>query len=59
LGKRKRSFAMSKDIVCGMEVSDKDSEYRSQYEGQTFYFCSNECKTKFDESPEDFMTAAA
>ena len=28
-GKRKRSFAMSKDIVCGMEVSDKDSEYRS------------------------------
>lgn len=50
---------MTKDIVCGMEVSEKEAEYRSQYEGQTFYFCSDECKMKFDESPEEFMTAAA
>jgi YHS domain-containing protein len=51
--------SMMKDIVCGMEVSEKESEYRSRYEGQMFYFCSDECKTKFDDSPEDFMTAAA
>ena len=50
---------MTKDIVCGMEVSEKESQYQSRYEGQTFYFCSDECKTKFDDSPEDFMAAAA
>jgi YHS domain-containing protein len=50
---------MSKDVVCGMEVSEKESEYLSNYEGQTFYFGSQDCKTKFDDAPEEFMTAAA
>jgi YHS domain-containing protein len=50
---------MTKDVVCGMDVSEKESEYQSQYGGQQFYFCSEDCKRTFDRQPEDFATAAA
>jgi len=39
---------MAKDVVCGMEV-DNDSPYQSTYKDKTFKFCSENCKTKFDE----------
>ena len=44
---------MAKDPVCGMEVSNMN--IRSQHMGSTFYFCSNECKAKFDKNPMQYM----
>ncbi len=41
---------MEKDVVCGMEV-DKASKYKSAVKGKTYYFCSTECKAKFDVNP--------
>jgi Cu+-exporting ATPase len=46
---------MAKDIVCGMEV-DSSSPYESTWEGETFKFCSEGCKTKFDNNPEKYVT---
>ncbi len=39
-----------KDLVCGMEVSE-ESEYKSNVDNTLYYFCSKECKDKFDNNP--------
>ena len=48
---------MSIDPVCGMEV-DESSEFKSNAGGQTTYFCSAECKDKFEKNPNEFTNAA-
>jgi P-type Cu+ transporter len=48
---------MSIDPVCGMEV-DETSEFMSKEGGQTTYFCSEECKEKFERNPNEFTNAA-
>jgi YHS domain-containing protein len=49
--------AMSIDPVCGMEV-EETSEFVSNEGGQTTYFCSAECKEKFERNPNEFTNAA-
>ncbi len=44
-----------KDPVCGMEVS-KETEFHSQIHHQTYYFCSEHCKKKFDLSPNTYIS---
>ncbi|MEM2227677.1 MAG: YHS domain-containing protein [Candidatus Bathyarchaeia archaeon] len=44
-----------KDPVCGMNVNEKTSKFKSVYMGKTFYFCSLTCKNKFDENPEKYL----
>lgn len=41
------------DPVCGREVGT-DSEYSSEYNGITYYFCSAIDKAVFDEHPEEY-----
>ena len=43
------------DPVCGMEVDTATAENTSNYEGQTYYFCSPECKEFFDSEPEKYV----
>ena len=43
-----------RDPVCGMEVDEKNAAGRSQHQGQTYYFCSEDCKEKFDQNPQQF-----
>ena len=45
---------MLKDQVCGMEVDPKKVAGKSDYNGETVYFCSLTCKQKFDHEPERF-----
>jgi YHS domain-containing protein len=45
-----------KDPVCGMEVTYETAQARSEYNGQTYYFDSLECKEKFDKNPERYVT---
>jgi Cu+-exporting ATPase len=45
---------MAKDIVCGMEI-DSPSPYKSIYREETFEFCSDGCKSKFDENPQKYV----
>ena len=40
------------DLVCGMTIDRDTARARSQYEGRTFYFCSDACKRQFDAAPE-------
>lgn len=46
---------MGLDPVCKIEVNTMSAEARSEWGGQTFYFCSQECKRKFDANPEKYV----
>jgi Cu+-exporting ATPase len=47
------------DPVCGMEVNGDSAEAQTQFAGKKYYFCSEDCRTKFEEHPEDYMETAA
>jgi Cu+-exporting ATPase len=44
-----------KDPVCGMQVDPAKAAGTSQDQGQTYYFCSKGCKTKFDANPGPYV----
>ena len=46
---------MAKDPVCGMDVDPTTAKQTSQYEGQTYYFCSPGCKQSFDGDPRRYL----
>lgn len=43
-----------KDPVCGMTIEDSDAVATSEYEGATYYFCSQSCKNAFDHDPPSY-----
>jgi xanthine dehydrogenase accessory factor len=45
-----------KDPVCGMAVSSP-ARYTSDYKGRKISFCCAHCKSTFDKSPEQYITA--
>lgn len=45
------------DPVCGMTIEDGDAVARSDFEGQTIYFCAIGCKRSFDQDPDKFMVS--
>jgi Cu+-exporting ATPase len=45
-----------KDPVCGMLVSPGSAKGQSIFEGETYYFCSARCKSRFDENPLAFLS---
>lgn len=49
---------MAIDPVCGMQVDEKKVTQKTRYNGRTYYFCSKECKTKFEKDPEKYVTKA-
>ena len=42
------------DPVCGMEVEPSTAAGSSEYQGQTYYFCSTGCKRQFDTDPQRY-----
>ena len=46
------------DPVCGVEV-DPATDLRTDYKGQTYYFCSPGCKKSFDKEPEKYTGQSA
>ena len=46
---------MATDLVCGMQVDEKTAAGKSEYKGQTYYFCSPGCKKSFDKGPEKYV----
>ncbi len=47
-------MALSKDPVCGMEIVDENAAPHAVHEGDTYYFCNEGCKTKFDDEPSRY-----
>lgn len=45
----------TQDPVCNMTIEEKDAVGTSTYEAQTYHFCSEACKEKFDGNPGSFI----
>lgn len=48
-----------KDPVCGMDIETSTAAGRTEYKGQTYYFCGSKCKERFDSKPEQFVGQSA
>lgn len=48
------TFAVKKDLVCGMSVSAGISD-TALYKGKLYGFCSNECKDDFLKDPPKYL----
>lgn len=46
---------MALDPVCMIEITPESAEAQLVYEGETIYFCCDECKRIFDADPETFL----
>ena len=47
------------DPVCGMTVDPQTAKHKADFKGQTYYFCSAGCKTKFQANPTKYLEAKA
>jgi YHS domain-containing protein len=52
--KQPKEITMAIDPICKMTVEEKTAQYKSEYNGKTYYFCAPGCKKKFDENPEAY-----
>ncbi len=43
------------DPVCGMSVAPETAAGNYDFEGETFYFCSPSCLSKFKQNPKSFL----
>ncbi len=43
---------MDRDPVCGMTAKE---EFKYEFKGKKFYFCSNLCKNEFQNSPDKYL----
>lgn len=48
-------MAQVRDVVCGMMVDSETAQHKSEYRGQTYYFCSSDCKRSFDQDPQMYL----
>jgi YHS domain-containing protein len=46
---------MATDPVCKMQVDENTAAGKSVYNGKTYYFCAQGCKTKFDANPQQYV----
>ncbi len=49
---------MAEDPVCRMNVDEKKAAATSAYSGKTYYFCSKNCKERFDKEPGKYAGKA-
>ena len=47
--------ALARDPVCGMTVDPATAKHRFDHQGETHYFCSASCRTKFVANPEAYL----
>ena len=43
------------DPVCGMEVDTEAAQWKTEYKGRAYYFCSPGCKRSFEKEPEKYL----
>jgi P-type Cu+ transporter len=53
--REKESAGPAIDPVCGMTVNPSTAAGSVEYDGKTYYFCSQHCVEKFREHPQHFL----
>src|ERR1044071_8463828 len=54
-GKSNPKKTIVKDPVCNMDVDPATARGSAEYKGQTYYFCSPGCVTRFNADPEKYL----
>ena len=49
---------MAIDPVCKMKVDPETAPAKTEYQGQTYYFCAPGCKAAFEKNPEEYLEGA-
>ena len=48
---------MAIDLICKMEVDETNPRGgKTEYEGETYYFCAPGCKRVFEKDPEKYIS---
>lgn len=47
-------MTMVTDPVCGMRIDTDDAAATAEYEGETYYFCSQGCRDTFVADPMSY-----
>ncbi|MFO7957806.1 MAG: YHS domain-containing protein [Candidatus Brocadiia bacterium] len=45
----------AKDPVCGMTVEVEKAAAKAEHEGNTYYFCAESCKERFEKDPDRYL----
>ena len=43
------------DPVCGMQLDTAKAAAQVQYQGQTYYFCTEACRKQFEADPAKYV----
>lgn len=49
------SKLMVTDPVCGMDIDVANAAATTEYQGQTYYFCSEGCGKSFESEPGEYV----
>jgi YHS domain-containing protein len=49
-------MAKAMDVVCGMMVETSTAPAKSVYKDEVFYFCSPECRNRFEGNPAHYAS---
>ena len=44
------------DIVCGKSIENSQQSFSTQYKNKNYYFESEDCLNKFQQSPQSYIT---
>ena len=44
------------DPVCGMQFDAAKAAAQVQYQGQTYYFCTQACRKQFEQDPAKYVS---
>ncbi len=47
------------DPVCGMRFEQKKAVTSVEYQGRTYYFCTEACRRQFEEDPDRYLEQPA
>lgn len=47
------------DPVCGMTLDSSQAAAQTIYQGQTYFFCSVDCRQTFEQNPKEFTKGQA
>ena len=50
---------MATDLVCNADADENSARFFSDYDRKMYYFCSAECKRRFDDHPDQFIQQRA
>lgn len=48
-------MATAIDPVCGMHVEIETAQWKTEYKGETYYFCAPGCQRSFEKDPEKYL----